>query len=97
MFMKIWKGFAGFAAWASLALGAPQTAGSEEILRQTQGVSCLPDGTGCAQFQGYIYVHRKGEGAPAAPVWDAAGAKDASDPPLGERRFYLSLGGAEAR
>jgi hypothetical protein len=94
--MKNWNSFAGLAAFASVAVCAPQVASAEEIFRQTQGVSCLPDGTGCAQFQGYIYVHRKGEAAPAAPVWDAAGAKDVSDMPVGERRFYLSLGAAEA-
>ena len=94
--MKNWNSFAGLAACVSVVVCAPQ-AFAEEIFRQTQGVSCLPDGMGCAQFQGYIYVHRKGEAAPAAPVWDAASVKDESDLPLGERRFYLSLGAAEAR
>jgi len=93
--MKNWNSFAGLAALA-VTLCAPQIAGAEEIFRQTQGVSCLPDGTGCAQFQGYIYVHRNGEAAPAAPVWDAAGAKDVSDSSHVERRFYLSLGASEA-
>jgi hypothetical protein len=94
--MKNWNSFAGLAACASVAVCAPQMANAEEIFRRTQGVSCLPDGTGCAQFQGYIYVHRKGEAAPAAPVWDAGGGKDASATPAAERRFYLSLGAAEA-
>jgi hypothetical protein len=94
--MKNWNCAAGLGALASVVVCAPQAVSAEEIFRQTQSVSCLPDGTGCAQFQGYIYVHRKGEAAPTAPVWDTAGGKDGSDTSLGERRFYLSLGAAEA-
>jgi len=77
---------------ALLGLTAPQFAGAEEIYRQTQGVSCLPDGAGCTTFQGYIYVHRDGEAA-AAP---ASKSDDGSDPQLGERRLYLHWGAADS-
>jgi hypothetical protein len=75
---------------AILAPGWAQVANAEEIFRQTQGVSCLPNGAGCAQFQGYIYVHREADAEPS-PMTSSGDAQ------LDEGRLYLHLGSAESR
>jgi len=87
--MRVKPPILGVATLGFLALA--QVAGAEEIFRQTQGVSCLPNGDRCTTFQGYIYVHRDGEAA--APVSSSASGADS---PLGERRLYLHLDTAES-
>ena len=50
--------------------------------------------SGCLRFQGYIYAGRNAT-APAAPP--DGSAMPAADPPLGDERLYIHVGGAEAR
>ncbi len=81
------------AALAAFAILGAEGAGAEEMFRETRGVSCPPNGGGCAQFQGYIYVRRDRETAPA-PIWRPARGGDSR---LDGRRLYLNLGAAESR
>jgi hypothetical protein len=75
---------------ALAALAPPQFANSEEIFRQTEGVACRPDGTGCDTFEGHIYVRNNGEASPVR------GSSDSADTLLRERRLYLHMGASES-
>jgi hypothetical protein len=89
--MRVKTPTVGATTLAILALLPPSFACAEEIFRQTQDVSCLPDGSGCTTFQGYIYVRRDGEVAPA-PASNSA----RSDAGLSERRLYLHMGASDS-
>jgi|SRR6185437_258263 len=53
-----------------------------------------PGASGCLRFQGYIYAGRNPATAPAPT--DGA-ATPVADPPLGDERLYIHIGGADAR